>query len=660
MAVLTVGVMADVAESAVLDIRVTAGSDDAEEHTDAGENGRMENWSSTDLELGREDDFPDQQLCGMRFNNITIPNRARISNAYLEFTVDEADSGQMSLAILGALTPDVPNTFDNTDYELSSLPRTSAEAYWIDIPAWSTAGNTYQTPDISSVISEIVGQAGWVNGNSLVLMVEAYAGSTGCRTAEAFDGDAAGAPRLYVEYMPGTAWDPTPINNGWALIDLPLLEWEMPDPLVGGDTLSVNVYFGTDPNLIVGVNGTVQPETGTAVVNTGNFGRPLTLNQDYYWRVDIIDPNGGFGAPIITGNTWTFTTTIPAEVIVTETAGATEVSEEGPTSDTYTISLSKVPESGESVTVTIGPPAGISVPIAASGDDAEEDQASGSISRSSSDLEMPFDGGTEQIIGLWFADLQIPVGATITSAAVDFLADGGSSVDCYLTISGRLDDPGSFQQDINWMISTPGVDDETTAEVEWTPESWSDDTVYSTPDISAIIQEIVGQASWSAGNNLAITIRNGNSGGTTVSGERRRSESWNGSAAGGNEPAPVLRVEFDAGGQVTLSQDVVVLDSTNWEGVVVTVTAVDDSLLEPDPHTITLENVVTSVDEAWNGLQADDVVVTIAENECGAWGFHPLDLNYDCDVDIGDLAVFAADFGGCTEPFNPNCTNLSN
>ncbi len=681
MAVLTVGVMAGFVNAQalpVLDRSVEASTDDAEEHTDAGENGRMEGITSTDLELGREDDWPDQQLCGMRFNNITIPNGATIVSAYLEFTIDEQDTGQMSLTVFGELSPDVPDTFTTAAYNLSSRPRTSAEVDWIDLPDWlsSMVGTKQQTPDISSIISEITGQAGWAAGNSLVLLVEALGapnGSQGDRTAESWDGGGvAQSPLLHVEYMPNTAWDPTPEDNGWALVDLPLLEWEMPDPLVEGDTLSVNVYFGTDPNLIVGKNGTIQPVDGLAVVNTDAFGRPLTLNLNYYWRVDVIDPNGGSGTVIITGETWTFTTVVPPVVMVTETEGSTEVSEEGETSETFTISLSKSPDPGTTVTVAIAPMTGISVPIAASGDDAEEHQDDGAIGRSSTDLELGADGGDLQIIGLWFRNIQIPAGATITSATVELMADEDEDDPVYTTIWGRLDDPGSFQQDINWMISTPTIDDETTAQVEWTMVGtetfWVNEEVILTPDISSVIQEIINQPRWAGdGNdNLAICIGHTNSEGDTLPNDQRRATSWNQDSHAPGMGIPTLHVEFDTGTQITLSHSEVVFTDQNWteDGVVVTVTAVDDDVSEPDPHTVLLETTVTSNEELpdvnWDGLPADDVLVYIVENDCGAWGFDPMDLNKDCFVDLGDLAVFAADFGKCTEPFELNCNNLSN
>jgi hypothetical protein len=58
------------------------------------------------------------------------------------------------------------------------------------------AGAGQRTPDISSIIQEIVTRLGWSSGNSLVVIIT----GTGERTAESYDGDSAGAPLLYVEY----------------------------------------------------------------------------------------------------------------------------------------------------------------------------------------------------------------------------------------------------------------------------------------------------------------------------------------------------------------------------------------------------------------------------------------------------------------------------
>ena len=95
------------------------------------------------------------------------------------------------------------------------------------------------------------------------------------------------------------------------------------------------------------------------------------------------------------------------------------------------------------------------------------------------------------------------------------------------------------------------------------------------------------------------------------------------------------------------------LDDTNWElGEDITVTAVDDDVLDTDPHTFTLPHEVSSAAGDWDVLTAEDVVISILENECGAWDYLLYDFNTDCVINIKDLAMFAAEFGNCTDPGN--------
>jgi hypothetical protein len=58
------------------------------------------------------------------------------------------------------------------------------------------AGAEQRTPELASVIQQIVDRAGWQSGNALALFVT----GSGHRTAVAFDGAATGAALLHIEY----------------------------------------------------------------------------------------------------------------------------------------------------------------------------------------------------------------------------------------------------------------------------------------------------------------------------------------------------------------------------------------------------------------------------------------------------------------------------
>jgi hypothetical protein len=68
-----------------------------------------------------------------------------------------------------------------------------------DIPAWTTVNQKHQSPDLSTVVQEVVGRTGWNANNSLVIIIT----GSGERTAESYNGEPAAAPLLHVEYSSG-------------------------------------------------------------------------------------------------------------------------------------------------------------------------------------------------------------------------------------------------------------------------------------------------------------------------------------------------------------------------------------------------------------------------------------------------------------------------
>ena len=172
-----------------MDVRVSASEDDAEERASGSVN-----LISNDLELVLDNIL---QTVGMGFNGVTIPKGSTIGNAYVQIQVDEVSTNAASLMIRGQGIDDAP-TFTSSGGEISSRERTTVSVGWTP-PPWPTVGESgldQQTPDISSVIQETVNRPGWTSSNSLVIIIT----GTGTRTAEAYDGNQAGAPILHVEY----------------------------------------------------------------------------------------------------------------------------------------------------------------------------------------------------------------------------------------------------------------------------------------------------------------------------------------------------------------------------------------------------------------------------------------------------------------------------
>jgi hypothetical protein len=170
--------------------RITAGADDVEERVS---DGRM-SLDSNDLELILE---KRDQLVGMRFTSISVPRGAAILDAYLQFQVDEVSTGAVALTLQAEASDDAA-PFTSVARNASLRPRTAAAVSWSppDWPTVGAAGAAQRTPGLASVIQQVVDRPGWAPGNDLVLIVS----GSGRRVAESFEGGAAKAPLLVIQY----------------------------------------------------------------------------------------------------------------------------------------------------------------------------------------------------------------------------------------------------------------------------------------------------------------------------------------------------------------------------------------------------------------------------------------------------------------------------
>jgi hypothetical protein len=170
----------------------------------------------------------------------------------------------------------------------------------------------------------------------------------------------------------------------------------------------------------------------------------------------------------------------------------------------------------------------LDVSVAASADDAEE-SASGSVTLNSSDLELVFDK-SNQTVGLRFAGVGVPRGASIVTAYVQFEVDEVSTAAASLAVQGQAaDNPGTFTSPTGNVSARP----RTSASVAWSPPAWPTTPVAGpdqrTPDLSAVVQEIVNRPGWATANALVILV--------TGAG-RRTAEAFDGTAA------PILHIEY--------------------------------------------------------------------------------------------------------------------
>jgi len=178
--------------------QISTGSDDAEEKDDDSHDVKI---SEPDLELGQKGDKA--QIVGFRFQNLEIPAGATVLSASIQFIgrLDKTlNDNPISLTIRGQES-DNPATFTEADSDISSRPDTAAAVSWVP-PDWTNGetGMNARTPDLQTIVQEIVDRPGWTSGNAMAFKIT----GSGGRRAWSYNGSSGDAARLSVQWTVGS------------------------------------------------------------------------------------------------------------------------------------------------------------------------------------------------------------------------------------------------------------------------------------------------------------------------------------------------------------------------------------------------------------------------------------------------------------------------
>ncbi|MEO0468441.1 MAG: metallophosphoesterase, partial [Bacteroidota bacterium] len=431
-------------------IQLSGSANDTEE----GEDGVID-VTSTDLELANENNAGDQ-LVGMRFASVNIPKGATITNAYLQFTVDETQNINPSeLVIFGEDEENAAPLGINLG-NLSSRERTDARVSW-SIPTWGpvgAAGAAQQTPDISTIVQEIIDIPTWTSGNFMNLMIA----GRGRRTAESADGSPVDAVVLHVDYV---------IN-----------------PPLTNTAPSVKLVSPEDSLLLTSF--AIMPFRAEVIDTTG-----IISQVDFYVG----------GALIASDTDYPFEQNLAVGAVAT-----TEI---------YAVATDDGGLTGTSDTITVLMDASLStVSLVASiqtGNDDAEEASNGNVDLNSSDLELVRDDGNNagnQVVGLRFDNLKVPQGAVILDAYLQFQSAGNNNhhPNEMLIQAEAVDDAAPFLG-VNGNVSGRSLG---TASANWSPPIWTSVAANGpeqrSPNLRKLIEEVVQRPGWSFENALVLTI----------------------------------------------------------------------------------------------------------------------------------------------------------
>jgi chitodextrinase len=260
--------------STTLSVSVSSGPDDVFEIE-----GGTYRTDSNILWMGRYGSV-DHQI-GLRFSNVAIPPNAIINQANLELLGDIDDDNNASSLMIVASVENSAVVWDSGN-KPSQRTRTSAGVVWNTMPWIAT---TYTSPNISSVIQEIVNRSGWSSGNSLAIIIRNN-GTTAADADRGFSSYEGGtAPKLIITYTAPSADTQAPI-----------VPTGLTATAISNTQINLSWTASTDNVAVAGYrvyrNGTqIATSTGTTYSNTG-----LTASTQYSYTVSAYDAARNFSA----------------------------------------------------------------------------------------------------------------------------------------------------------------------------------------------------------------------------------------------------------------------------------------------------------------------------------------------------------------------------
>lgn len=554
----------------VFSTRVAAASDDLEEYIPGANQtktiGSVDNGSS-DLELGSEAVAnKDPQLVGIRFTNITVPQGAIITKAYLRFTVDNTSkNSDPSNLIIKAQAADNPETFNTSiTFPISTRATLADSVLWnIRTGGWATTGESgtdQTTPDLKALVQTLVNRSGWASGNAMVFTIQ----GTGTKEAESVDEEPTKAPLLVIEYLPVTTVSKRvakaeddleeyipganqtktlgSMDAGSSDLELGSEAVNNKDPqLVGVRFSELNIPKGaliteayiqfttdntsknSDPsNLIIKAQAADNPPSFDSNVPF-NISTRATLADSVAWNI-----TPGSWATIGEAGVNQRTTNIArlVQTLVNRdgwASGNAMVFTIQGTGTKESESADEEPTKAPLLIVKYVPVARLSSRVAAAEDDLEEyipganqTKTLGSMDVGSSDLELGSEAVNNkdpQLVGVRFRNIQLPKGAIVQNAYIQFTVDNTSknSDPSNLIIKAQAaDNPPSFDGNVPFNITSRAT---LADSIAWAIPNGSWPTIgeagvnQRTPNIARLVQTLANRDGWASGNAMVFTIQ---------------------------------------------------------------------------------------------------------------------------------------------------------
>eukprot|EP00299_Pterocystis_sp_00344_P002456 c12774_g1_i1.p1 GENE.c12774_g1_i1~~c12774_g1_i1.p1 ORF type:complete len:857 (+),score=183.74 c12774_g1_i1:39-2609(+) len=507
---------------------------------------------SNDIELPRDPDYG-EQVVGLLFSNISIPARARILYAYIQFTCSETSQTIVNLTI-SAQSSASPNIFYSTYADVSSRPLVSTSVWWAP-NSWLEVGKSAmpeQSANLAPVLQDVIGLPTWdVTGHSIVVVIQRSGSDTGTGSRWARNSYTGAMPVLHIFYT--SEFTTSSVSSS-----------PSPSPIAGLKDYVVSSFaeeldgavYKTSTDLELTFDEGTQVDQVFALRFNGIQTPVRSRFKSSYVQFTSIDPDAGAvtvriwaearaAPPAFTSDSFNYTYDVTSrprtktfvDWKIDPWLKIMQSSQAQRTPDISSI-LNELLwqsswQSGNDIVLIFGRAPSDNTNNTRNAYSGEgfapvlhvdfvytavslteltsptwsEENCNHVPDLVSTDLEFPrdYDYTCDQSVGLRFASFPFVPSQNILRAFVQFQCDEISYSDVTLRIRGqKSSNPSLFSTNSRDLTGRT----KTTEFVDWSPEAWSvenaRDLYHQTPDISLILREIMSQPGWASGRPVVL------------------------------------------------------------------------------------------------------------------------------------------------------------
>lgn len=482
---------------------------------------------------------------GFRFANVTgVDASDPILSAFITFTANTGGTDDLDLNIKGGLNDtsgmggDSDDTFTNVGTQkVSDRITTVAAVDWIGVPVVTTNGDTFTSPDLSSVVQEIVngtdpGAGTWAPGEAMVFLFNDDPGNSGRNIHDVSSaGNAASLTISYCDISMGGNAEDNWIGLRFQNVGVPqgaTIESAYLDFTAGNTNQNKNVNGGVDDDVIIwgedvddasaftaGTQFSNRSKTSTKVdwegEEMGVWDEGSTFSTiDIKNIVDEIVERGGWCG----GNDMAFLIQNDSDQIL----GTNEIrrlaksyDDDPGSAPVLRIKYDEVFDGNDTGCNTRS----YQIPIAQSNHDARTGANSTSVTTTSGGMPLA-QPGKDFTIGLIFS-LPVEKDTTILSANLQFSANGtnaSSAGTSNMLINAQANDNapnfaaanGNLGTTTRPRISGAGIPG---GGIVWDQTAVGNNATFFSADVAPLVSAVTSRAGWSKDNKIAFLIEDG-------------------------------------------------------------------------------------------------------------------------------------------------------